>query len=356
MSTPASFSPLVIRFGAFGDMLLLIPMLKVLHRRYGQPCEVISSGRWTAPLMQRVPACGPVRLLTSRRAPYWLNRSQRELVAALRQRSAGPVYIFEPDEKSHSLLQRSGISPEWICSLRNLPRQPDESIQNHALRLARETPTALRNSVAFPADPDYAPDARPALSEADRRDCKDWLTARDLGATPLVLLQPGNKKTMRRGSRTRSSNIDYWPERHWARVIEGVCQHKPEAHVLICGSPEERSLADDIVSQVKGPKTKIIIATDDLPIPRLLTLQARSHSMISVNTGPAHGGATMGCPLVVLFNRHEHRAPDLYAPQPTTAPVKILLPDSLNPEADLSSIQPESVLTAWREMSATIPE
>jgi heptosyltransferase-2/heptosyltransferase-3 len=336
-------------------MLLLIPMLKVLHRRYGQPCEVVSSGRWTAPLMQRVPSCGSLRLLTSRRAPYWFNRSQWEFVAALRQRPAGPVYIYEPDEKSHSLLQRGGISAEWICSLRNLPRQPDESIQDHALRLARETPIALQNSVAFPVDPDYTPDARPVLSEADRRDCENWLTSRNLGATPLVLLQPGNKKTMRRGSRTRSSNIDYWPEHHWARVIEGVRQQKPEAQVVICGSPEERSLADDVVSQVQGPKTRIIIATDDLPIPRLLTLQARSHSMISVNTGPAHGAAAMGCPLVVLFNRHEHRAPGLYAPQSTTAPVKILLPDSLNPEANLSSIQPESVLAAWREMSAALP-
>jgi heptosyltransferase-2/heptosyltransferase-3 len=139
-------------------------------------------------------------------------------------------------------------------------------------------------------------------------------------------------------------------------VIEGVRQHMPAAHVLICGSPEERALADDIVSQVNGPLGGFSIATDDLPIPRLLTLQARAHSMISVNTGPAHGAATMGCPLVVLFNRHKHRATDLYAPQSTTAPVKIILPDSLDPEANLSSIGSESVLAAWREMSASLSE
>ena len=230
-------------------MLLLIPMLKVLHRRYRRPCELVSSGRWTVPLMQRVPACGPVTLLTSRRAPYWLNRSQQELVAALRQRPAGPVYIYEPDEKSHFLLRHGGVSPDWICSLRDFPRRPEESIQNHAMRLARETPLALRNSDAFPVDPSYAPDARPAMSEADQRDYEDWVRARNLDAAPLVLLQPGNKKTMRRGRRTRRSNIDYWPEHHWARVIEGVRQRMPTAHVLICGSPEERDLADDIVSQ-----------------------------------------------------------------------------------------------------------
>ena len=100
-------TPLVMRFGAMGDMVLLIPMLKVLQQRYGQPCELVSSGPWTPPLMQRVPACGPVHLLTSRRTPYFFNRSQWQLVDALRQRPPGPVYVVEPDEKPLSLLRRT---------------------------------------------------------------------------------------------------------------------------------------------------------------------------------------------------------------------------------------------------------
>ena len=310
MSKLDPLTPLVIRFGAFGDMLLLIPMLKALHRRYGRPCELVSSGRWTDPLMQRVPACGPLHLLTSRRAPYWFNRSQWQLVAWLKTRPAGPVYIFEPDEKSHWLLQRGGIKPEWICSLRDLPRQPGENILHHALRLARETPEALRGSPDYSADPAFAPDARPALTQADTRDCEDWLQRQGLTESPLVLLQPGNNKTMKGGNRQRRSNVDYWPESHWAEVIARVHRLLPAAKLILCGSPAERPLAEDIVSQVPESRESVFIATDDLPIPRLLALQARAHSMISVNTGPAHGAATMGCPLVVLFSRHLHSTND----------------------------------------------
>ena len=168
MPTPEPITPLVIRFGAFGDMLLLIPMLKALHRRYGRPCDLVSSGRWTTPLMQRVPACGPVHMLTSRRTPYWFNRSQWEFVAWLKKRPAGPVYVFESDEKSHWLLRRGGIKPEWICSLRDLPRHSGENIMPHALRLARETPPALQGTPGFAVDPAFAPDARPALTEIGR--------------------------------------------------------------------------------------------------------------------------------------------------------------------------------------------
>lgn len=353
MPASHSLTPLVVRFGAFGDMLLLIPLLKLLHRRYGRPCELVSSGRWTPPLMERVPACGPVWLLTSRRAPYWFNRSQRELVAALRRRPAGPVYIFEPDDKAHSLLWRGGIKPEWVCSLRDLPRQPGENIMHHALRLGRETPAALRAAGSFPVEAGFTPDARPQLGEADQQDCSAWLAAKGLTGAPLVLLQPGNKKTMKGGNRTRRSNVDYWPETHWARLIELVARHLPAARVILCGSPAERPLAEDIVAQLQGGRDHVLIATDDLPIPRLLTLQSRAHSMISVNTGPAHGAATMGCPLVALFTRHQHRAADLYAPQPTTAPVKVIFPDSPEADADLSSVTPETVAAAWRTLGPT---
>ena len=351
MPTPEPITPLVIRFGAFGDMLLLIPMLKALHRRYGRPCDLVSSGRWTTPLMQRVPACGPVHLLTSRRTPYWFNRSQWEFVAWLKKRPAGPVYVFESDEKSHWLLRRGGIKPEWICSLRDLPRHSGENIMHHALRLARETPPALRGTPGFAVDPAFAPDARPVLTAADQHDCQEWLAAKGLTAVPLVLLQPGNKKTMKGGNRRRSSNVDYWPENHWVRLIAEVRRLLPASRVILCGSPAERPLAEDIVSQLPEGCTGVVIATDDLPILRLLTLQARAHSMISVNTGPAHGAATMGCPLVALYTRHQHRSADLYAPQATTAPVKILFPDSVEPKADLASITPDTVITAWHEMT-----
>ncbi|HEY0233113.1 MAG TPA: lipopolysaccharide heptosyltransferase family protein, partial [Dokdonella sp.] len=48
MLNPAS--PLVIRFGRLGDMILLQPLLHRLHQRHGAPCHVLTRGSWTAPL------------------------------------------------------------------------------------------------------------------------------------------------------------------------------------------------------------------------------------------------------------------------------------------------------------------
>lgn len=329
-----------------GDMILLIPMLKALRERYGQPCELVSSGSWTRPIMERVPACGPVHLLTSRRAPYLFNRSQWQLVDWLRRRPAGPVYVVESDEKPLSLLRRGGVSADWICTLRDLPRQPGEHIAAHALRLARQTPPALRGVAGFDRDFTATPDPRPALTEADRRDCTDWLEGHHLAGAPLVLIQPGNKKTMKGGDRRRGSNVDYWPESRWAEVIAGVHRLLPQSRVILCGVPAERALAEEVAALVPGPHEGIFIATDDLPIPRLLALQERAHSMISVNTGPAHAAAAMGCPLLVMFTRHAHRAADLYAPLPTSTPVRILQAA----DAGLASITADAVIAAWHKL------
>jgi ADP-heptose:LPS heptosyltransferase len=352
MIPPAPITPLVIRFGAFGDMVLLIPMLKALAARYGRPCDIVSSGAWTEPLLARVPVAGRRFYLTSRRAPYWFNRSQRQLVAWLRQRPPGPIYIYEPDEKPHRLVARAGIRPEWICSLRDLPRSSQENIQAHALRLARETPTALCATHVATVDPTFAPDARPTLTDEDRRDCTAWLAKHQLADAPLVLLQPGNKKTMKGGNRRRATNVDYWPELNWADVITGIRETLPGACVLICGSPAERSLAEEIVSHLPRPEG-VLIATNDLPIPRLLAVLERAHSMISVNTGPAHAAAAMGCPLAVMFSRHPHRGAALYAPQPTSGPVTIVLPEDPAPDAGLATISPAAVLSSWRKLHRT---
>jgi heptosyltransferase-2/heptosyltransferase-3 len=45
----------------------------------------------------------------------------------------------------------------------------------------------------------------------------------------------------------------------------------------------------------------VVVATKDLPVRRLLAVMEIAHSMISVDSGPAHMAAAVGCRLVVLY-------------------------------------------------------
>jgi ADP-heptose:LPS heptosyltransferase len=338
-------APLFVRLGAFGDMVMMIPAIRALALRFGQACDVVSAGPWTEPLLARVPEAGQLLPIEDRSAPYLLSRDQRHLVRWLREQPPRPVYLCEHHAKLRWLLERGGVPAEWVCWVTEMPVVHGEHWAARALRLANQTPPALA------APPPAAPlalltDLRPRLNEADHVDCQAWLERRGWADAPLVLLQPGNKKTMRRGWRRRAGNVKWWPEQHWAEVARGVLERLPEAWVLLCGSPGEGALAEDI-RRLAG-RTRVVVATRDLPIPRLLALQARAHSMISVDTGPAHSAAAMGCPLVVMFAVWQARQQS--APIAAGAPVVPLGPASADDVPGLRAVNPAEVLQAWRRM------
>lgn len=135
-----------MRFGAFGDVVLLTPLLELLHRRYGQPCRVLGSGGWLAPLLAGNPDVQEVLTLRSRRRPYWLDRTQQRLVRALRVRPPGAVYICDDyaRDKIRWLLDRAGIAPgRCIYANPDCLLQADEHWVDRWLRFGTMTPPAF---------------------------------------------------------------------------------------------------------------------------------------------------------------------------------------------------------------------
>jgi ADP-heptose:LPS heptosyltransferase len=85
---------------------------------------------------------------------------------------------------------------------------------------------------------------------------------------------------------------------------------------------------------------------------RLLALQTRAAGMISVDTGPAHSGAALGCPMVVLFG--EARV-ERYAPRSPTGRVACLQAHPTAAGRRMTAITVEEVHAAWRRIIAGAP-
>jgi heptosyltransferase-2/heptosyltransferase-3 len=157
------------------------------------------------------------------------------------------------------------------------------------------------------------------------------------------VVQVGNKRTMRRGDRRRSSNTKYWPEAHWAQGVRTLRALHPAHALVLLGVPSEHALNEEIRIACADPD--VINAADELPIPRLLALLERADAMLSVDTGPAHAAAALGVPLVVLFGAAE---PALYRPRAAPGTTVICLqPD---PPGPLESLPLAQVLAALREL------
>ena len=80
-----------------------------------------------------------------------------------------------------------------------------------------------------------------------------------------------------------------------------------------------------------------------LSVRTLLALLERAHSMISVDTGPAHAAAALGCPTVALFGT---ASPNLYRPGGTTTPA-VALTGSGGWRAEHPRHHPETVIESW---------
>lgn len=339
--------PLVCRFGAFGDMVLITPLLKQLYLRCGLPCDVVAIGAWNRLLFQQMPYVRNVFTIDSRSAPYWLNRSQRELVGALRQHRHRFSWICETNDKSYRLLARAGIRRDNSANQLDLAAVDGEHYCEEWLRLGNVSPAGFD----FPQKTLQPLGTELFVGDDELQQCRDWLRGRGLDAhEPIVCIQAGSKRTTRRGRVDRSSNTKYWNERHWAAVIDDVIARLPAAQVLLCGVPAEMEMCRAIEAQCQRADSVQSVA-DDLPLRRLLALLSLAHSCISVDTGPAHAAAALNCPLVVLFGKAD---PARFRPVSSDSPVKVLVGrenGDANAEADIGYINPRQVLAAWNDLA-----
>lgn len=334
-------APVVMRFGAFGDMVILLPMLRYLSEQAGAPVDLISSGGWTRPLLQSQPWVGHVQLVTSRNAPYWLNASQRAVTRYLAQQRDRPLFVCQTDDKARHYAQRAGLPDERVYWAKADPFLPGEHGIERWLRIAHQ---CYGQTFDPQTTAEYLRQGWLQLPDGAQRDVQDWIAARGWSQRRLILIQAGNKRTMRRGSVARASNNKYWPQEQWAELVRWLLQQHPDAQVLFCGSPEEQEYALGLAQAVDD--SRAVAVADDLPIPRLLGLQQQAWGMVSVDTGPAHSAAAMGCPLVTLFGTMD---PQQWRPYAAGAPVEIARAD---PPVDVQSISLADVQSAWQRLCA----
>jgi heptosyltransferase-2/heptosyltransferase-3 len=331
-----------MRCGAFGDMVLMTPIIRELAARFGSPVDLVSSGSWTRPLLAGQPGVGDIHMLVSRRRPYLLSPDQWSVVRALRERGPGPTWFLDTEGIGRKILTRAGISAEWIVEADDHPRRGDEHLIDRLLRTIDTMPAALTTPPP--------PLERLALSGTAlevpahaRQDLAQWLTLRGLARRPLLLLQAGNKRTMRRGARQRTSNTKYWPEAHWAQVLRAMHARCPDHGLVLLGVPAEHDMNEAI--RRLTPDLPVLNAAHELPIGRLIALLNHASALVSVDTGPAHAAAAVGLPMVVLFAVAD---PNLYRPRGAAdAPVICVRPD---PPGPLEGLAPEQVVTAFSQL------
>jgi len=350
MSAGTCARPLIVRCGAFGDMVLITAMVRELSARFRSPVDILTSGPWSEPLLRGQPGVGEILTVRSRKTPYWLAADQRRAVRRLRERGAGPTWFCDAPDAARSMLRRAGLAERFIVDVKDHPLQRGEHATEQWRRLAGIMPAALRDAMPpLPGQADSKGVQQPPESGCflevrpeQRADLDRWLGARNLGAHPLILIQMGNKRTMRRGLRRLAVNHKYWPLDRWAALLQHLHRDCPRHHILLLGTGPEYRLNEELAALAGIDRVHNV--ADDLPIPRLIALLARADALITVDSGPAHVAAAVGCPQIVLFGK---ALPSLYRPWGASGGQVIVLTGEVNGAPDMLGIETARVIEAW---------
>ena len=340
--------PLVVRCGAFGDMVLITSLISDLNLRFGSEVDILTSGPWSEPLLTGQPGVGDILCVRSRKTPYWLSLDQQRAVHRLRSRGVSPTWFCDGSDAARPMLVRAGFRDEFIVDVKDHPLLPGEHATQQWRRLARILPAAGWPGLgpSGTTEPSGGTGSSGGchldVSDAQRADLEAWLRARGLSSRPLIAVQAGNKRTMRRGLRRLAVNSKYWPNERWAVVLRHLRARNPSHAIVLLGAGPEFVLNQEIMAcaGVDG----LYNAADDLPMPRLVALLAHAQGLVTVDSGPAHAGAAVGCPQVVLFGK---ASTSLYRPWGTAgADVKVLT-GQVNGEANMLGIDARDVMAAW---------
>jgi heptosyltransferase-2/heptosyltransferase-3 len=333
-------------------MVLLTALIRPLYARFKRAVDIVTSGPWSEPLLKGQPGVGEVFCVRSRKTPYWLAPDQHRVVRGLRARGIGPTWYCDGNDAARPLLERAGIPVPYIVDVKDHPLLPAEHATEQWRRLAAVMPPAV---AAPPADAADAADAvEPGcylqVGQEQEADLDGWLDARGLAGAPLLLIQAGNKRTMRRGLKRLAVNHKYWPTERWAAVMLYLRARCPTHRIVLLGAGPEYRLNQEIIAAAS--LQDVVNAADDLPIPRLVALLARAAGLVTVDSGPAHAAAAVGCPQVVLFGR---ASPSLYRPRGTAGADVRLLTGRYDGEPSMLGIATGDVFQAFAALELRAP-
>lgn len=296
---------LVIDFGQLGDVVLSLPALQAIRKRFpharitvavGKPgAEVVElSGYADATLVvDRVAlrdGFKPLSIVRVFGLVKEVRRRQFDFVIDLHSLSETNLLGFLSGAPKRLYARRPGRSLDYLANFRPRPPVEVDHRQRHLIDRYLDvlTPLEVKSAERYPKLRTRASDE----AHVERLLKK----AKADAGSPLIGLFPGAGHESRR-----------WPLPQFAALAEQLIRND-QVRVLVFLGPEERSLA----KEMRREFPESVVWFDQLTLPQLAAAATRLAAFVSNDTGPMHIASAVGTPVVLLLDK---RAPASYLPQ-----------------------------------------
>lgn len=288
---------LVVKLDRIGDCIGAIPAIRRLKRHFPQATIDVLAGPWTDPLWARVPEIEGA-----------IHFSLYDADPSKPPREAGPAEL--------RALGRSLAGRGYDLAV-DLRRQPDT---RHLLPLAGARYTAGYDhrgqfpwlDVALEWEGDIRRiakrqsfgDALVALVDAIAAAGEREGATRQLAAHPVGTLDPGLDALFERPvvcvHPAADDEMQRWPERHFARLIDLLIEEE-SVNVVLIGGPGDETAAGRVLAEARN-RDRIAVAVGRIPLAELPDFLGRCALFVGNDSGPAHMAAAVGTATVAVHS------------------------------------------------------
>jgi len=288
---------LVLRASGLGDLLVAVPALRAVRKRYPTHRVVLAGPAALEPLVRATGAVDETLPTTAPDALAWGDRPPPDVVVNLHGIGPQSHRALDTTRPRHRIGVRA---PGWAG--------PDWADIARAHRHERERWCAVVEAFGVCADPtDYALDGRePGGLNGD------------------VVVHPGAGYGAKR-----------WPADRFARVAGRL--ERAGRRVVVTGSGPEAPLAGEVARRAELPADRVLAGRTD--IAGLMDVVAGAALVVCGDTGIAHLATALGTPSVVLFGPEP---PDRWGP-PEGGP-HVVLTDAARRRGDPFADDPDPAL------------
>ncbi len=339
---------LVLRAGALGDLVQFTAVIAALADHHDQPVDVVTNGGFADQALTGMPEVGRVFAMRHRRRPVWLAPDLHLVGKTLAQRSYSEAYAFDRSPVIERALTAAGTLIHT-----DLSSPAAHCLDHYAVVLAH-----LGIAVPQPFFP------RVVVTASERRSANELMQRHGLGGRPVIAIQPGNSRTLHPLHRLRPQrNLKAWPTSSWAATITALAYQHPEVVFALLGAPSEWGVGEELKAALPASvQARTANLANELPVRTLVGLLDGAFGCLSVDTGPAHLAAAVGCPLVVLFGPADPLAMAPRGPAPVRTVVSgaacspcygTAARDACRDNVCMRTLSVTKVLAAWAEASPT---
>jgi heptosyltransferase II len=275
-----------------GDAVMTIPALRQLRRILPNAHITLATRSWAegifkdADYIDEILSYSPERSIKNfmQQVSEW--RKSRFDLAILLQNAFEPAFI----SFAARVPFRIGYATDGRRRLLNYPvAVPSWRSQKHEVYYYLNIISELERTIfGISYVEDHPPDCNLVISETRKNVIRKFLNENGTKPDrPVIVLCPGST----------NSRAKRWPSERFAMLADMLLD-RLDSNVILIGAAEELDVTNEVISQMRN---RPVVLTGKMKLDETVALLSLADLLITNDTGPAHIGAALNCPTLVIF-------------------------------------------------------